>query len=321
MKQTFLALALLIGAPVVTYAADQGGLTTLPRQPSKEFEKKNPMNVALFSTAAETVTLDIWPGKAPGEITQLPPEDLTKPEDKLIAGKRIIKLGNVSIPQITVFKPDPAINNGTSVIIAPGGGHHILALDLEGTEIAEWLNTLGITGIVLKYRVPGRNPDKPWKAAVQDSQRAVSLVRAKAEEIGIDPEKIGLMGFSAGAQTAGLTTLFQARQYAPVDGYDQFSFIPNFVGILYLGRDIHEEPGTAINADLPPFFIAVAHNDNDRSISSAKLYIELKQAQVPAELHIYESGGHGYGLRPTEKPVTGWNHVMADWMKQIGMLN
>lgn len=265
-------------------------------------------------------TIDLWPGRPPGEVIEMDSEaDTTAQEGRLVAGKRVTRLGNVSIPQITIYKPAEGLDTGTSVIIAPGGGHYILAYDLEGTEVAEWLNSIGITGIVLKYRVPRRNENPRWKAAVQDAQRAVSLVRNKADELRIDPDKIGLMGFSAGAQTAALTTLLNTRQYAPVDEVDQVSFKPDFVGIIYLGRDVHDEAGSMVHAGLPPFFIVVAHDDQDRSISSAQIYIALKRVNAPAELHIYESGGHGYGLRPTEKPVTRWNHLMADWLKQIGM--
>jgi acetyl esterase/lipase len=279
------------------------------------------LGIQTIGSAAKPQILNIWPGKAPGEIKELQPEaDTTGEDGKLVAGKPLIRLGNVSTPQIAIYKPEPAKDTGASVIIAPGGGHYILAYDLEGTEIAEWLNTIGITGIVLKYRVPGRNAELRWKAAVQDAQRSVSLVRARAKEFGINPNKIGLMGFSAGAQTAGLTALLQARQYAPVDGYDQHSFVPDFVGLIYLGRNIHDEAGIRIQEGLPPFFMAVAHDDADRAISSAELYIALKKVNVSSELHIFESGGHGYGLRPTEKPVTGWNNLMAAWLKQIGML-
>lgn len=284
--------------------------------------EKGPFDKTLLTTPAKPVTLNIWPGEAPGETEKLPPEyDRTDEKGRLVAGKRVIRLTNVSTPQITIHKPEPAMDTGTSVIIAPGGGFNILALDLEGTEVAEWLTSIGVTGIVLKYRVPARNPDQRWKSAVQDAQRAVSLVRAEADRIGIDPNKIGLMGFSAGAMTAGLTTLLESRQYASVDDSDQFSYRPDFVGIIYLGYQIHEAPGIDIAVGLPPVFMAVTHDDQDRSIASAELYIKLKRAGVPAELHIYESGGHGYGLRPTGQPVTGWNHVMADWMKQIGVLN
>ena len=280
-----------------------------------------PVDKTLLATPAKPVTLNIWPGEAPGETEKLPPEyDRTDEKGRLVAGKRVIRLTNVSTPQITIYKPEPAIDTGTSVIIAPGGGFSILAMDLEGTEVAEWLTSIGLTGIVLKYRVPARNPENRWKSAVQDAQRAVSLVRAEADTIGIDPNKIGLMGFSAGAMTAGLTTLLESRQYAWVDGSDQFSYRPDFVGLIYLGYQIHEVSGIKLADNLPPVFIAVTHDDKDRSIASAELYVKLKKAGVPAELHVYESGGHGYGLRPTDQPVTGWNHVMADWMKQIGVL-
>lgn len=280
-----------------------------------------PVDKTLLATPAKPVTLNIWPGKAPGETEKLPPEfDRTDEQGRLVAGKRVIRLTNVSTPQITIYKPEPAVDTGTSVIIAPGGGFNILAMDLEGTEVAEWLTSIGVTGIVLKYRVPARHPENRWKAAVQDAQRAVSLVRAQADRIGIDPNKIGLMGFSAGAMTAGLTTFLESRQYASVDDSDQFPYRPDFVGIIYLGYQIHEAPGIEITDGLPPVFMAVTHDDKDRSIASAELYIRLKEAGVPAELHIYESGGHGYGLRPTHQPVTGWNHVMANWMRQIGVL-
>ena len=276
----------------------------------------------LLSTPPQPFTLNIWPGNAPGEAEKLPPEyDRTDEQGRLVAGKRVIRLTNVSTPQITIYKPDPAIDTGAAVIIAPGGGFNILAMDLEGTEVAEWLTSIGSTAIVLKYRVPARHPEQRWKAAVQDAQRTVSLVRAEAEAIGVDPNKIGLMGFSAGAMTAGLTTLLPSRQYAPVDSSDQISYRPDFVGLIYLGYQIHGAPGIEISGDLPPFFMAVTQDDKDRDVASAELYIELKRAGVPAELHIYESGGHGYGLRTTDQPVTGWNHVMADWMKQIGVLD
>ncbi len=281
----------------------------------------NQIENTLLATPAKPITLNIWPGPAPGETKPLPAEkDITTDESRKVAGKPVIRITNVATPQITVYKPGPGMDTGASVIIAPGGGHNILAYDLEGTEVAEWLNTMGVTGIVLKYRVPARDKEMRWKSAVQDAQRAVSLVRAEADRIGIDPNKIGLMGFSAGAQTAGLATLFNTRQYMPIDGYDQFSFKPDFVGIIYLGYAIHNEPGIDINANLPPFFMVVTHDDKDRAVTSAQLYIELKKVEVPSELHIYQSGGHGYGLRKTELPVTRWNEAMAAWMKQIGVL-
>src|ERR1041384_5266327 len=186
--------------------------------------------------AAQPLTLNLWPGRPPGQTKEWPPEaDQTKDTDKLIAGRRIIKLGNVSTPQIAVYRPPKAKDTGASVIIAPGGGHNILAYDLEGTEVAEWLNSLGVTGIVLKYRVPFRDPDKRWFAAVQDAQRAMSLVRGKATEWTLDPQRIGILGSSAGGQTAALTALLSERQYAVVDDTDKNSPRPDFAAIIYPG--------------------------------------------------------------------------------------
>ncbi|MFM7096384.1 MAG: alpha/beta hydrolase [Gemmataceae bacterium] len=157
--------------------------------------------LAASSPGGTPTTLNIWPGKPPGETKDLPPEaDLTKDTDRLIAGKRIIKLGNVSTPQITVYKPEKSKDTGASVVICPGGGHNILAYDLEGTEVAQWLNTIGVTGIVLKYRVPFRNPEKRWSAAVADAQRAVSLVRSQAAQWNLDPGRIGFVDSARGVK-------------------------------------------------------------------------------------------------------------------------
>lgn len=268
----------------------------------------------------EPITWNIWPGEAPGGPVDLPAEiDITKPSDTLIAGRRIIKLQNVTIPMVTIYKPDPAIDTKTAVIIAPGGGFWILAMDLEGTEIAEWLNTLGVTGIVLKYRVPGNawDPDKRWLSAVQDGQRAMSLVRGRAEELDIDPNKIGIMGFSAGGAPVNYTALTNERLYEPVDEYDEISFRPNFAAPIYSGSAPRNAEFTA---DCPPFFMATAHDDFN-PLDMAKLYINLKEAGISAELHIYESGGHGYGLRPTDLPVTSWNDRMEDWMRTLNFLD
>ena len=275
---------------------------------------------SLLCQAAEPITWNLWPGKAPGEIKELPPEiDLTKPEDKLIGGRRIIKLGNVSTPQVTIYKPKPEIDTGTSVVIAPGGGHYILAYDLEGTEVAEWLNSIGVTGIVLKYRVPGnaRNPEKKWLASVQDGQRAMSMVRSRAAEIGINPNKIGFLGFSAGGSPVMYTALTTKRLYDPIDKHDKVSFRPDFVAPIYTVGLIED---AELNDKCPPFFMVIAHDDQDRSIAMAEMYIALKKAKISAEMHIYETGGHGYGLRKTEFPITSWPVRMKDWMKRLKLL-
>ncbi len=288
-----------------------------------------PVLLALTCTgtfAAEPLVLDLWQGQAPGETKELPPEvDQTKPEDKLIAGRRIIKLGNVSTPQIAVYRPPADKDTGAAVVICPGGGHHILAYDLEGTEVAEWLNSIGVTGIVLKYRVPSRDPERRWLAAVQDAQRAMSLVRSKADEWGIDPERIGICGFSAGGETAGLTVLFADRQYASVDEADTQPFRPDFAMLVYAAgftpRDearLHDY--ITVPSDVPPIFFVHAFDDGVSVQNPLLLASAIKQAGGSAELHLYATGGHGYGLRPTDEAVTRWPVRAGEWLRERGLL-
>ena len=270
------------------------------------------------ASASEPIIWNIWPGQPPGDEAQLGPEfDRTGADGRLVAGRRVIRLTNVSVPTVAIFKPKPDIDTGAAVVIAPGGGHTILAYDLEGTEVAAWLNSIGLTGIVLKYRVPSRDPDQRWLAAAQDGQRAMSLVRGRADEIGIDPDRIGIIGFSAGGTPVRYAALVRERLYEPVDRYDAVSFRPAFAAPIYAGG---VPEGATITEECPPFFMVIAHDDRDRSVAVAELYIALKQANVSAELHIYERGGHGYGLRSTELPVTTWPARMEDWMRQLGFL-
>ena len=269
----------------------------------------------------------LWPGQPPDEKQTLGTEvDTTQPEDRLIAGRRVARIGNVSVPTLEIYRPAKEKDPGAAVVICPGGGHHILAYDLEGTEVAEWLNTLGVTGVVLKYRVPAREGQPRWKAAVQDAQRAVSVVRGRAKEWGLDPGRIGILGFSAGGETAGLAAVFgEERQYAAADAADQISPRPDFAVLVYPGG-LAEPDGSKLREYVrvtertPPMFFAHAGDDRVRPENSVLMYLALKQANVPAELHVYASGGHGYGLRRTEEPVTGWPELCGAWMKQLGLL-
>lgn len=271
------------------------------------------------ASASEPIVWNLWPGQPPGDDVQLGPEfDRTGPDGRLVAGRRVTRLTNVSVPTVAVFKPEPEVDTGAAVVIAPGGGHTILAYDLEGTEVAAWLNSIGMTGIVLKYRVPGRDPDRRWLAAAQDGQRAVSLVRGRADEIGVDPDRIGIIGFSAGGTPVRYAALVKERLYEPVDRYDAVSFRPDFAAPIYAGG---VPEGATITEECPPFFMVIAHDDRDRSVAVAELYIALKRANVSAELHIYESGGHGYGLRETELPVTSWPDRMEEWMRRLGLFD
>ncbi len=273
--------------------------------------------------------LTVWPGTPPGETKTLPPErDQTKDTDKLIAGRRIIKLGNVSTPQLAVYPAPRDRANGTAVIICPGGGFSILAYDLEGTEVAAWLNSVGVTGVVLKYRVPMRDPQQRWRAAVQDAQRAVSLVRSRAAEWAIDPARLGILGFSAGGATAGYTALADGRRfYDPIDAIDTVSSRPDFALLIYTAgfveRGQHNLNGVMpVPPNPPPMFLVHAFDDNVPVQNALLLAAELRRAGGSAELHVYESGGHGYGLRPVAGlPVTSWPRRAEEWLARRGLLS
>ena len=285
--------------------------------------------VPVLSMAEPLPPLNLWPGPAPDEPTgfQMEPEDdKTSEKDNLVAGKRLIRLTNVATPQLTVYPAPAEKSTGASVIVCPGGGHSVLAYDLEGSEICEWLNGLGVTGILLKYRVPRRDPAMPWKHAVQDAQRAVTLTRAHAAEWKLDPLKIGIIGFSAGGQTAGLTALTgNAKTYAPVDALDAAPSRPDFAMLIYPAYFANKEetalqPEVIVPADAPPVLFIHASNDPVTPMSSVLLYSELKRKKVPAELHIFPTGGHGYGARPTDLAITRWPALAETWMRGLGIL-
>jgi acetyl esterase/lipase len=284
--------------------------------------------VSTIALAAEpSYTIDLWPGSPPGETKELPPEaDTTKDGDQLIAGRRVARIGNVSTPTIAVYLPPAKKRTDAALIICPGGGHHILAYDLEGTEVAEWLNSIGVTGIVLKYRVPFRDPDRRWLAAVQDAQRAMSLVRSRASEWQIHPNRIGILGFSAGGQTAALTAcLHEARQYEPQDEIDEVSARPDFAVLVYTGGLTNRDNTVLadyvnVSESTPPMFFAHAQDDHVHAANSVLLALALKQANVPAEVHLYSAGGHGFGLRRTDDPCTTWPDRCEAWLRRSGWL-
>ena len=270
----------------------------------------------------------LWAGKAPGELLPLPPEaDTTKPSDQLIAGRRVVRLGNVSVPMLTVYSPAKAKNTGTAVLVFPGGGYHILAMDLEGTEVCEWLQKIGVTGVLVKYRVPGRKGLAPYVAALQDAQRAIGLVRAHAAEWGIDPQKVGALGFSAGAHlSAALSNNFEKRTYPVVDEADKENCRPDFAVLLYPGGLRDRDTGDKLAAVVtptpktPPTFLLQTEDDPVHVENSKLYYKALKAVKVPAEMHLYPKGGHGYGLRRTELEVTHWPGLVETWLRGLSML-
>jgi acetyl esterase/lipase len=282
----------------------------------------------LEATAATPKEVPLWPGQVPGETAALPPErDMTTPTDRLVAGKQIVRLGNVSVPTMTIYRPDPAKDTGAAVLVCPGGGYSILAIELEGTEVCEWLNSIGVTGVLLKYRVPRREGLPKHVPPLQDAQRAMGLIRQQAGELGIDPHRIGILGFSAGGHLAAvLGNNHEGRSYPAVDAADKLSCRPDFVALIYPGYLANAEQDYRIAEevrphDMPPTFLVMAEDDPVHVENAALYYLELKRAQVPAEMHLYPTGGHGYGLRPTKDLVTTWPARAADWMKASGWLS
>lgn len=277
--------------------------------------------------ADSPAAIPLWPGRAPGETADLAEEkDLTKPTDDLIAGRRLIRLGHVSRPTLTVYRPPADRDTGAAVLVCPGGGYHILALDLEGTEVCDWLNSIGVTGVVLKYRVPRREGREPHAAPLQDAQRALGILRHRAAEFGIDPRRIGTLGFSAGGHLAAALSTNPERTYPPVDAADAVSCRPDFAVLVYPGYLAVKEQNDRLPAELkvgaetPPTFLVMAQDDPVRVENVLHYSLALQQAKVPFELHVYPKGGHGYGLRRTELPVTTWPDRVADWMKAQGWL-
>jgi acetyl esterase/lipase len=272
-------------------------------------------------------SLNLWPQGAPGGSAAKGPEgDTTTAKDGLVAGKPVVRLGNVSSPTLTYY-PSKGSNSGAAIVVFPGGGYHILAMDLEGTEVCDWLTSSGIGCALLKYRVPDSGPYPKSSAALQDAQRAVGLVRQHAAEWKIDPQRIGVLGFSAGAHlAAALSTHFEKRLYEPVDAADSLSCRPDFAVIVYPGYLALEDKGFAPNPDIqpsantPPAFI-VQTEDDPVHVESATAYFQaLKRAKVPAELHIYAAGGHGYGLRRSEYPVTTWPQSVETWLHTLKVI-
>lgn len=273
------------------------------------------------------LTVDLWPRGAPGAQPSVAAEvDTTTAKDNLVAGKPLIRLGNVSTPTLTVYAPKQR-NTGAAIVVFPGGAYHILAIDLEGTEVCDWLNSAGITCVLVKYRVPDSGPYPKSSAALQDAQRALGIVRAHASEWHIDPARIGVMGFSAGAHlSAALSTHFEERLYDPVDNADKVSCRPDFAVIVYPGYLALSEQNFAPNAEIhvtektPPSFIVQAEDDPVHVENATVYFLALKNAKVPAEMHIYAKGGHGYGLRRTELPVTAWPKLVETWLGTVGIV-
>jgi acetyl esterase/lipase len=278
--------------------------------------------------------VELWPGKPPNETGDRGPEKfplspkLDRKQVEVTEPTRMVT--NVSKPTLTIYRPPKDKNTGTAMLICPGGGYWNLYWQLEGEEVAEWLSSLGITGIILKYRVPRRPDepkDQPARRPLQDAQRAVSLVRIKANVWGLDPDRIGMVGFSAGGHLAIATaTSFEHRSYEPIDAIDKVSCRPDFAILVYPGylkaKDRDElAPGLSIPVGTPPIFLA---HGGDDIISppehSVVMYLALKRARIPAELHVYAGAAHDFGVRDSGRPCSTWTQSCAAWLRHQGLL-
>lgn len=267
--------------------------------------------------------LAVWPNSPPGPaLPNRESRDQTKRSDELIAGRPIIRMSHVSTPELQIFFPPEDLRTTTAVVVCPGGGFNILAWDLEGTEVANWLNSLGITAVVLKYRVPTRRHKPMWQAGVQDAQRAMGLVRAHAESWNIDPEKIGILGFSAGGCIAVRTCLTTERTYSVVDDADKQSSQPNFAILIYpdlVANKKHDGlwEGLKVDSKTPPAFLVHAEDDKVAVENSQIYHSVLLNAGVESGLYVCKTGGHGFGLRRNEQEsITEWPVKCERWLAE-----
>lgn len=279
--------------------------------------------------------VSIWPGVPPDARAIAGPEAMeTTGNNSLVAGRSWVSVSDVARPTMTVYSPT-GTNTGAAVIVFPGGGYEILAIDLEGTEVCDWLTSKGITCVLLKYRVPAPRSRPNWGAypqspiALEDAQRTLGLVRLHAAEWHINPHKIGVLGFSAGGHlVAAMSTHFTKRLYPAVDAADKESCRPDFAVAIYPGHlwvnnnKFELNPNVPVTSQTPPTFLLQDEDDHvDNVNDSLVYYVALKNARVPVEMHLYAQGGHAFGLRRTKLPVTRWPELVKTWLGTIGMIS
>lgn len=280
---------------------------------------------ASFAVADEKPEIKLWPSGLPAGSKVFDEAQVKSLEEKNTEER----IAFVAEPSLTIYRAPADKANGCGVVICPGGGYNILAWPKEGLEIAEWFNSIGVTAGVLKYRVPRRDPDRPHFEPLQDAQRAMRIMRSRAADWGVDPARIGILGFSAGGHLSVMAaTHFDDVTYDRVDAADDTSARPDFlcpIYAAYLGNDYKDdaaEIGDLVNITnrTPPAFFAVTLDDKHRGVQAGLILDKFKQAGVPAEAHIYSVGGHGYGIRPSDKPASTWHLRLADWLKVSGLL-
>ncbi|MGB7347639.1 MAG: alpha/beta hydrolase [Pirellulaceae bacterium] len=283
----------------------------------------------LFSSVAlaEPPAMEIWPGELPANSVKFDDEKIAELKSK-DTDERVAFVDRATLTPY----PAPTENaNGCAVVICPGGGYNILAWPKEGLEVAQWFNSIGVTAFVLKYRVPRRDPDKIHWEPMQDVQRAIRVVRRDAEKYNIDPNRIGTLGFSAGGHLTVMSGVqYDTKCYDRVDDADDLSCRPDFICPIYcayLGDNYDDKnkaelgPLVTVTKDTPPTFMAVTWDDALRGAQSALLFARLRENNVPAELHAFTKGGHGYGMRPSENAVSHWPKHLEAWLKASGFLD
>jgi len=293
----------------------------------------------VWSPGPGRTQINLWAGKIPSAIKTEPPESMFRVTDKPVGGKPWTVVQNVSIPTMTVYQPTGEASK-TAVIVYPGGGYNLLAIDLEGSEICEWLNSIGITAILVKYRVPTPKIGRYRESlqALQDAQRAISLVRSQSKALRIDPKKIGVIGFSAGGHlVAAVSTRFAKRAYPRQDAIDDVSCRPDFAVPVYPGHLVLDHSGVPANQakrsglpinpnitvtkDTPPTFLVQSQDDPiDDPKNSIGYFLALKNARVPVELHMFSHGEHAFGLRKDTMPVGAWPNLLERWLRYMKFL-
>jgi acetyl esterase/lipase len=287
------------------------------------------LSIVPFShlAAAEPKEILLWPNGLPAGAKSLTADQIAKLKAAPVDPERINLVEN---PSMILYQASAELANGCGIIVCPGGAYTRLAWEKEGIEVAQWLNSLGVTVGVLKYRVPRRDPDEPHREPLQDAQRAIRIMRANATQWGVDSKRVGVLGFSAGGHLAVMTGVHGPNAtYPSSDAIDQQDCQPQFlcpIYAAYLGEKYNDRDtvplgeSIKITSKTPPTFMAVTADDAYRGVQAASMFIALKQANVPAELHIYSRGGHGYGIRSTEGPIATWHLRLADWLRDSGYL-